>query len=319
MTQFRRLLGEAWLAAALFLILVVVSVALTPARFAFGSLGATIGLMAPITLAACAATPVILAGREGIDLSVGPLMALVNVVIVKWLVLGLGISSPLLIVPVALLLGAAGGTVNGLLTVYLRVQPIVATLGTFLVFSGVAVWALPSPTGPAPSWLVAMSEAWSFVPILLVLGTWFLFRRLPLYGYIMAIGGDDRAPYSAGVNVNQVRFFAYVISGLIAGVAGLSLTALLGSADAQVGPTFTLLAIAAAALGGVSLAGGRGGLLGASLGALDIFLLQNLITHFNLSTFFLQILYGLVLVLAVSLNSPRLARYLTSRERVKDA
>ena len=79
---------------------------------------------------------------------------------------------------------------------------------------------------------------------------------------------------------------------LFAGVAGLMLTALIGSADPTVGPNYTLIAISAVALGGVSLAGGRGGLIGAAIGAIDIFLLQSALTFFNVSTFVLQIAYG---------------------------
>ena len=134
---------------------------------------------------------------------------------------------------------------------------------------------------------------------------------MPLHGLILTIGGEDRAAYAAGINVDLIRFLTYVIGGVFAGMAAISLTGLLGSADAQVGPNYTLLAIAAAALGGVSLAGGKGTMFGAAIGAIDIFLLQNLVTHFNVSSFVLQIAYGTILVVAVLLNSDVLSRYLT--------
>jgi ribose transport system permease protein len=100
-----------------------------------------------------------------------------------------------------------------------------------------------------------------------------------------------------------VRFIAYVITGLFSGVAGLMVTALIGSADPNIGPTYTLIAIAAVALGGVSLAGGKGGLTGAVIGAIDIFLLQSLLTAFNVSTYVLQVAYGAILVAAVILTA----------------
>lgn len=312
-------IAEVRFAALLFVVLFAATILVAPTRFSPGNIGITLGLMTPLILAACAATPIILAGREGIDLSIGPLIGFINVVIVKWLVLDGGIESPLVIIPAALAIGAAGGIVNGWLAVYLRIQPIVATLGTYLVLAGLATWILPAPIGPVPQWLSALSEELSILPLLLVAGGWLLIKRLPLHGLIIMIGGDDRAAYSSGVNVDLVRFLTYVISGFIAGVAALSLTALLGSADAQVGPNYTLLAIAAAALGGVSLAGGKGGMTGAVLGAVDIFLLQNLITHFNVSSFFLQITYGLVLVIAVSLNSERISDYLRLRKERSSA
>jgi len=307
-------LADARFATFLFVVLIVATVLITPGRFSPENIGITLGLIVPLVLAACAATPVILAGREGIDLSVGPLIGFINVILVKTLILDMGFESPLLIIPAAIAIGVAVGAVNGFLAVYLRIQPIVATLGTYLVLAGLATWILPSPIGPTPKWLNMLSEELSILPLLGVAAVWLLIKRTPLHGLIMTIGGDDRAAYSAGVNVELVRFLAYIIAGFIAAVAAISLTALLGSADAQVGPNYTLLAIAAAALGGVSLAGGKGGMAGAALGAIDIFLLQNLITHFNVSSFFLQITYGLVLVIAVSLNSDRLSDYLRLRK-----
>jgi ribose transport system permease protein len=119
----------------------------------------------------------------------------------------------------------------------------------------------------------------------------------------MAVGSDDRAAYTAGVPVTKVRFIAYVMTGMLAACAGLMLTALIGSADPNIGPTYTLIAIAAVALGGVSLAGGRGGLTGAAIGAIDIFLLQSVLTAFNVSTYVLQIAYGVVLVVAVIMTA----------------
>ncbi len=119
----------------------------------------------------------------------------------------------------------------------------------------------------------------------------------------MAVGSDDRAAYTAGVPVTLVRFLAYVLTGVLAGAAGLMLTALIGSADPNIGPSYTLIAIAAVALGGVSLAGGRGGLAGAAIGAVDIFLLQSLLTAFNVSTYVLQVAYGAILVSAVVLTA----------------
>jgi ribose transport system permease protein len=132
---------------------------------------------------------------------------------------------------------------------------------------------------------------------------WWVIRRLPYYDQLMAIGSDDRAAYTAGVDVTRVRFIAYVISGLFVGIAGLMLTALIGSADPNIGQNYTLIAIAAVALGGVSLAGGRGGLIGAAIGAIDIFLLQSVLTSFNVSTYVLQIAYGAILVVAVVLTA----------------
>jgi len=290
-------------AVVLLAILLAVNLILSQARFQPGSWGALIGLAAPLIGAAIASTPVILAGRGGIDISVGPLMGFVNAVVIQLLFLKAGISSPLLIVPAALLIGALVGAANGFLATVVRIQPIVATLGTYLILTGVTLTILPAPIGPAPAWLKALAGPWSLLPLLLMFLAWWLVRRTPYYDQLMAVGSDDRAAYTAGVDVTRVRFIAYVMTGILGGCAGLMLTALIGSADPNVGPTYTLIAIAAVALGGVSLAGGRGGVAGAAIGAIDIFLLQSVLTTFNVSTFVLQIAYGAILVLAVMLTA----------------
>ncbi|MDF3214070.1 ABC transporter permease [Mesorhizobium sp. M7A.F.Ca.CA.001.09.2.1] len=290
-------------AVVLLVVLLAVNLILSPGRFQPGSWGALVGLAAPLIGAAIASTPVILAGRGGIDISVGPLMGFVNALTIQVLFLGTGISSPLVLVPAALLVGALVGAANGFLATIVRIQPIVATLGTYLILTGVTLTILPAPIGPAPAWLKALSGPLSMLPLALMFIAWWLVRRTPYYDQLMAVGSDDRAAYTAGVDVTRVRFIAYVMTGILGGCAGLMLTALIGSADPNIGPTYTLIAIAAIALGGVSLAGGRGGVAGAAVGAIDIFLLQSVLTTFNVSTFVLQIAYGAILVLAVMLTA----------------
>jgi ribose transport system permease protein len=290
-------------AVVLLVVLLAVNLILSPGRFQPGSWGALVGLAAPLIGAAIASTPVILAGRGGIDISVGPLMGFVNALTIQVLFLGAGISSPLVLVPAALLVGALVGAANGFLATIVRIQPIVATLGTYLILTGVTLTILPAPIGPAPAWLKALSGPLSMLPLALMFIAWWLVRRTPYYDQLMAVGSDDRAAYTAGVDVTRVRFIAYVMTGILGGCAGLMLTALIGSADPNIGPTYTLIAIAAVALGGVSLAGGRGGVAGAAIGAIDIFLLQSVLTTFNVSTFVLQIAYGAILVLAVMLTA----------------
>jgi ribose transport system permease protein len=293
---------ETGFALALFAVLMAVNVLLNPARFAPGAWGATIGLAAPLIAASIAATPAILGGRGGIDVSLGPLMGLVNALIVQTLIAGARVSSPWAVVPAALAIGAVAGALNGFLAVFVRIQPIVATLGTYLVFTGLTLTIVPAPTGTVPHWIQSLSGPLSIVPLLALAAAWLLLKQLPYYDQLMAVGSDDRAAYTAGVPVALVRFLSYCLSGVFAGIAGLMLTALIGSADPNVGASFTLLAISAVALGGVSLSGGRGGMMAAVIGASDIFLLQSALTYFNVSTFVLQIAYGLILVASISLN-----------------
>jgi len=301
------------LAAILFVVLMVINVVLNPVRFSPHNWGSVIGLAAPLLLAAMAIAVPFLAGRGSIDVSVGPLMGLINVVLVQVLVTAVGITSPWILIPAALLLGMLSGALNGFLAAILRIQPIVATLGTYLIYAGLALTVLPSPAGSVPGWMTALSGVWSILPVAAAVVLWLVIKRLPFYELLMAVGSDDRAAYTAGVNVPAVRFAAYVLAGLFAGLAALSLTGLIGSGDPNIGPGYTLIAVAAVALGGVSLAGGIGGMTAAFLGAADIFLLQSMLTSFNVSTFVLQMAYGCVLVLAVCLNSEKLKLYLRNR------
>ncbi|MFS2154645.1 ABC transporter permease [Rhizobium sp. Rhizsp42] len=297
------LVRNAGFAGVLFVLLLALNLILNPTRFAPANWGTLIGLAAPLIGASLASAPVILAGRGGIDISVGPAMGFVNAIVIQVLFLTLGISSPAVVIPAALLAGLAIGAINGFLATVVRIQPIVATLGTYLVLGGVTLTIVPSPVGPAPGWLKAMSASWSILPLASVALCWLLIKKLPYYDLLMAVGSDDRAAYTAGVPVTKVRFIAYLITGLFAAIAGLMLTALIGSADPNIGASYTLIAIASVALGGVSLAGGRGGLAGAAIGAIDIFLLQSALTAFNVSTYVLQIAYGAILVAAVVLTA----------------
>jgi ribose transport system permease protein len=298
--RIRGALGQAGFGLVLLVILLVVNIVLNPARFAPASWGTLIGLAAPLVCAALASTPVILGGRGGIDISIGPLMGFVNAILVAVLIGRMGMESPFIVIPAAILMGGAVGLFNGFLAAIVRIQPIVATLGTYLILFGLTVTIVPAPTGSIPDWLRLFSQTLSFVPPLIILAAWWGIRQLPYYDQLMATGSDDRAAFTAGVDVTAVRLLSYMISGAFGGVAALSLGALIGSADPGVGPNYTLLAISATALGGVSLAGGRGGLAGAAIGAIDIFLLQSALTFFNVSTFVLQVAYGVILVLAVS-------------------
>ena len=184
----------------------------------------------------------------------------------------------------------------------LRLQPIVATLGTYLAYGGVTLIIAPQPTGSVPQWLADMAQGGSLPALAVVFVAWWLFTRTPLYEALMATGGDDRAAFVAGIPVTRVRITAYVLSGVLASIAGLSLAALLGSVDPNAGAQYTLIGVASVALGGVSLGGGRGGMVGAVVGALDIFLIDNVLTYYNISSFLEQVVYGAILVAAVCIN-----------------
>jgi ribose transport system permease protein len=295
--------------AILTVLLAAANIAVSPDLLAGSRLTGLADLFVPLLLAAMAGVPAILSGGGGLDLSVGPLLGFVNVIAVAVLAPH-GLGSAWYAIPLCLLLGAAVGAVNGALVAYLRLQPIVATLGSYLVLAGLSLVVLPQPEGGASAWAATLG-AGSFgghVPNILLLPVaallvWWVARTTGLVRLIRAVGSDQRAAYTAGVDVGLVRLGAYTLGGLLAALAGLALTALIDSGDPGVGKQYTLIAVAAVALGGNSLAGGTGGITGPALGAAALFLIQLLLSAMHLSSLWIQVVYGGVLLTAICLNS----------------
>jgi ribose transport system permease protein len=311
MNRARSLLWDSPLGrvAVLAALLAVANVVVAPDLLAGSRLIGMTDLFVPLLLAAMAGVPAILSGGGGLDLSVGPLLGFVNVVTVAVLVPH-GLGSAGYGVPLCLLLGAAVGAVNGVLVAYLRLQPIVATLGTYLVLAGLSLVVLPQPRGGAPAWARTLGSGslGGHVPNVLLLPAaalllWWAARRTGLVRLIRAVGSDQRAAYTAGVDVGLVRLGAYTLGGVLAALAGMALTALIDSGDPGVGKQYTLVAVAAVALGGNSLAGATGGLTGPALGAVALFLIQLLLSALDLSSLWIQVVYGGVLLAAICLNS----------------
>jgi ribose transport system permease protein len=269
------------------------------------SLPATLADLAPFAIVAMASAPSIISG--GLDLSVGPVLSLTNVMMVGVLIPH-GLGGPGASIPILLALGALCGAVSGTLISYLRVPAVITGLCALFVISGIGQAILENPEqapsnwtdhlggkiGPIPGGLVTM-----VIPLLI----WLILRRTPLVRAIYSIGGDAPAAFSAGVPVAVTRIVAYALGGIFAAIAGLALTGLIRSADYTLGLQYTLIAIAAVSLGGTPVGGGRGGLVGALLGAVCIYLIQNLLSGLNISAQWLDVVYGCVLIGAVILSS----------------
>jgi ribose transport system permease protein len=265
------------------------------------------GTLAPFVLAAMASTPAFLSGGGGIDLSVTPLMALSNIVLVTGM-LGTGLGSPLIAIPLLLLMGAVVGAGNGLLIAKLRFPPVIATLGTFFMLSGLDLGLLPTPITAKPGWIDSLAGDVGPVPgavftILVPLACWWLLRRTPLVSMILSVGDNAASSFSAGVSVDAVKIAAYTIGGLLAALGGIALSGLIRSADTTSYTGYTVAALAAVALGGTNLAGGAGGLAASAIGALCIYLLDNLLASLQVSSDYTQVAYGAVLLVAVVVGS----------------
>jgi len=300
--------SPAGFAVALTIILYVANTVVQQTFAAWSQVAPTLGTLAPFAIAGMASTPAFLAGGGGIDLSIAPVMGFVNILLVTKF-FGTTLGGPLLAVPLLLLLGAAIGVVNGVLIARLRIPPVIATLGTFFILSGANLELVPNPvTAPDNNWTASLAGSIGPVPgAVLTVGipllAWFLLRRTAYVDALLAVGDHDATAFSAGMNVNAVRISAYALGGTIAAVGGIALAGLVQSADAQVFTNYILVALAAVALGGTNLAGGRGGLLGSLFGAASIFLLENLLTELHASAYFIQVAYGGVLFIAVLLGA----------------
>jgi ribose transport system permease protein len=308
----------------LLIVLAGVNLALTPNMLGSDRIAGIANLLVPSVLAAMASVPSILSGGGGLDLSVGPLLGFVNVFLVGVL-LSSGLGAGIVAVPICLAIGAGFGAINGLLIAYLRLQPIVVTLGMYLALAGLSLIVLPAPVGGAPVWTapLAGSLLGGYLPlslslIVVALIIWWAAKRFGLVRLIAAVGSDDRAAFVSGVNVPLVKFAAYVLGGLFAGLAGIGLTILINSGDPSVGTQYTLMAIVAVALGGNSLTGGRGGMRGPILGAAALYLIQSVLSAANVSSLWIQVVYGGVLLVAVSLNAS-IATRLAIRSRTRSA
>ena len=289
------------------LILIVLNTIATPSFIAPENWTSVLATASPFIVTAMAQAAPVLSGGGGIDLSIGPLAGLVNAVIVAELVPN-GLDGPIPVIGATLAIGVLSGLINGCLVAVVRIQPIIATLGTFVAYQGLTLNVLPSPGGTAPDWLRGLSGTVFFIPgalllFVIIATAWLAIERTAFRRNLLAVGGDERAAYTSGVDVTVVRILAYVMSGILAGVAGIVFTAVLGTGDATIGTPYTLISVAAVALGGVSLAGGRGGLLGAAAGGAILFLVENLLTLAQLSIFYLQIAYGIILLIALAINA----------------
>ena len=251
-------------------------------------------------------TFVIISG--GIDLSVGSVLALSGVVLASALHAGLGLPVALAL---ALAVGAACGLVNGVLVTRGLLPPFIATLGMMSVARGLALmWAEGRPiSGFDEAFRVlATGRVLSIpAPVLLTLMVYAAAHVLLAHSVfgrsVYAIGGNEEATRLSGVRVGLHKTSAYVVAGLTSGLAAILLTARLNSAQPTAGIMYELDAIAATVIGGTSLLGGEGTLVGALIGALIMGVLRNGLNLLNVSSFVQQLVIGVVIIGAVLVDT----------------
>ena len=289
--------------------LLIAAVLRGPSLISSAGIGSAVLVTAPLVLATYGLMATAMAGRGTVDLSVGPLLGFINVTLVQFNGLDL-VTSPLAVFAYVIAVGVAYQLLMALVIIFVRVQPIIVALSGYLALSGINLVILPRPGGSAPEWMLPWGLGDTLLsPVLLILvvctAAWLLFTRTAFYGHLRLMGSDERAAYTSGVRISIVRIGAHCISGAFIGLAALCYTALIGSGDPTQGTTYTLIAVTALVLGGTSLAGGRGGVIGSLLGALNLFLIGYVLATFNFGMvqgFVTDLAYGVILVLSLLLT-----------------
>ncbi|MEO8608438.1 MAG: ABC transporter permease [Chloroflexota bacterium] len=317
--------------AAIILIVLLTIVASLNARFFTPAvITSTSNQSMTLVFAGMAQTTVVTTG--GIDLSVGPMISLSNsLASAIFTEPGDGFNIVLVVV-IVLAVAALAGLINGLIVVYGRLQPIIVTLATSSIFSGVALFLRPRPGGFVPDaygdlitkrvgqllpeTLFAkgtfFANFFDYIPasaillIIVLLLVWTPFRRSRLGMWVYAVGSNEGAAYMSGVNVKWAKVFAYVLGGFFAGIAGLFLTAQTRSGDATTGAVFTLQSIAVVVLGGTSLFGGSGGVTGTIIGAFALRLIPAILFFARVNPLQQPLWEGAVILLAVAAGASRI-------------
>src|SRR5947209_8034311 len=289
---------------ALLIISLAITVAIHPQFSDFDLQSLAMGAL-PLAFAAAAQTCVVISG--GIDLSIGSAMAVANVLAASTMEKA-SFSESLALTAMILVIGALIGAINGLVVVWSRIPDVVATLTSGFVWGGIALIIMEKPGGGAPPEFLNLGAGTLFSPwlptalILLAVSVaviWIPLRRSKLGLQLYAIGSDRVAAFRSGVNVERARFCSYIFSGLFSAIGGLGLTMTTGIGAPLAGVFYTLSGLAAVVVGGVSLAGGRGGVFGPVLAAFVLTLIPTDLIFLNIDPNFGQVIQGTLIVLIV--------------------
>jgi ribose transport system permease protein len=311
------LIRDAWVVglAGLVVLLLLLTRVVNPNYGASGIQSLAVNVL-PLAFAAVAQTIVVISG--GIDLSIAAMMALTNMVAAT-LMLGRGDDIGVAVFVGVLVLGAVLGGINGLLIVWTRVADIIVTLAMSFVWAGFALWIAQAPVRSPHEWLSTLvngSVVSEFLPkafivmVIAVSVVWIPLRRSRYGLTLYAVGSNALAAFRSGVSVGRTKILAYALAGLFAAMGGLALSAITGQGNPLPGG-FTLASVAAVVLGGVSLAGGRGGVVGPILAVLVLSLIQTDMTFLGLNSNLATVMQGVILIGVVVFGS------LTQRRRAR--
>jgi ribose/xylose/arabinose/galactoside ABC-type transport system permease subunit len=293
------------------ILLIIVASILSPSFLSSTNIFNVLRQASALGIISVGMTYVILSGNGGVDLSVGAMVSLTTC-----LAAGIMMGQTSNIVPaliVVILAGTAVGLFNGLLITRFATDPFITTLGTMTVVQGIAMYYTKgSPFGGVPAEFRFIAEGYvGFVPVpviiflfIFLIGLWVM--RKTIFGrYIYAIGGNQEVARLSGIKVNKYKIAVYVISSLLATIAGLILVARVSLGDPRLGYGYELDAIAAVIIGGTSFAGGIGGMGGTIIGVLIIAIMNNLLNLMDVSPFLHGVVKGLIILAAIIMQRKR--------------
>lgn len=255
----------------------------------------------------------------GVDLSVGSVLALSGIVAARFATtnsgLAIGDSAQAVLMPliIALGIGIICGLINGTILARYRLQPFIVTMGMLSAARGLTLLTTDgNPVSQLNSDFRLLGNGYLLgipVPVmiflLLFVTAWILLNKTLFGRYIYAVGGNSKSARTSGINVVRIKVLAYTLCGALAGIAGLILTARTGSAQTNAGAAYELDAIAAVVIGGTSMAGGVGTLLGTLFGVLIIGVMNNGLDLLGVQSYYQQIIKGALIVAAVLLDPSR--------------
>jgi len=292
----------------IFLLIYLVASLISPTFFTLRNNINLFTRITPLVFVGIAQTFVILTG--GIDLSVGAIIGLTNVV---------AVSLPFLDTPVNIILwllipplvGLVAGLINGFIIARGGFPPLIVTLATWVIWQGVSLFILPEPGGKISGGVSShvTGKLFNFIPIPLLIIIFaiaishLVLRRTTFGRSVYAIGGNETIAFESGISCDRTKIWVYGLSGFLAGLVGLYLSAWMNSGDPLIGEPYILNSIAIAVIGGTSLAGGTGGVLGILGGAYIWQLLNNILNLMAVSTYYQYIAKGLIIIIALAATS----------------
>jgi ribose transport system permease protein len=289
---------------ALLVLSLAATVAIHPKFNAFDAQSLAMAAL-PLAFAAAAQAVVVISG--GLDLSIGSVMAVANVLAAAAME-NTGFDHSLLLAAGIIGLGAVMGAVNGLMIVVSRVPDVIVTLTTGFIWGGTALLVMERPGGGAPEEFLTLGTGSTLTPwisnsLLLLIGSvaiiWLPLRRSKVGLCLYAVGSDRVAAFRSGVAIGRSRVIAYMIGGLFSAVGGLGLTMTTGIGSPRAGVLYTMSGLAAVVIGGVSLLGGRGGVVGPVIAAFVLTVVPADLIFLNIDPNFGQVIQGTLIVLVV--------------------